>query len=102
MAVSAIIECKGATLDQYDPVLAKMGARLAAVGRRAACSETEDGIRVTDVWHTREELETFAAEQIGPLSAEAGFLAPPEITFHDVHVAADERAVVGRRGPAQR
>jgi hypothetical protein len=35
------------------------------------------------VWQTREEFETFAAEQIGPLSAEAGFRAPPEITFHD-------------------
>lgn len=46
---------------------------------------TEDGIRVTDVWQTREQFETFAAEQIGPLSAEAGFPAPPEITYHDVH-----------------
>ena len=38
MAVAVVMECKGATLDQYDEVLAKMGARLAAAGRRAACS----------------------------------------------------------------
>ncbi len=42
-------------------------------------------IRVTDVWRTREEFETFAKEQIGPLTSEVGFPAPPEITFHDVH-----------------
>jgi hypothetical protein len=24
-------------------------------------------------------------EQIGPLTAEVGFPAPPEITFHDLH-----------------
>jgi hypothetical protein len=48
-------------------------------------TETEDGIRVTDVWQTREEFEAFAADKISPLSAEVGFPAPLEITFHDVH-----------------
>jgi hypothetical protein len=38
-----------------------------------------------DVWRTRDEFETFAKEQIGPLTSEVGFPAPPEITFHDVH-----------------
>ncbi len=48
-------------------------------------TETEDGIRVTDVWRTREEFDAFAEEQIGPLTAEVGFPAPPQITFFDVH-----------------
>jgi hypothetical protein len=52
---------------------------------RTWVTATEDGIRVTDVWRTREEFEAFAAEQIGPLTAEVGFPAPPEITVHDVH-----------------
>jgi len=89
MAVGVIIECKGATLDQYDQVLAKMGRTPHGRGAPGSLfhwvTATDDGIRVTDVWQTREEFETFAAEQIGPLSAEAGFPAPPEITFHDVH-----------------
>ena len=89
MAVGVIIECKGATLDQYDQVLAKMGRTPRGRGAPGSLfhwvTATEDGIRVTDVWQTREEFETFAAEQIGPLSAEAGFPAPPVITFHDVH-----------------
>jgi hypothetical protein len=37
------------------------------------------------MWQTRAQFEAFAAEQIGPLTAEVGFPTPPEITFHDVH-----------------
>jgi len=66
MAVGVVIECKGATLDQYDEALAKMGR--APRGRGAPGSlfhwvtATHDGIRVTDVWDTREEFEKFAGE----------------------------------------
>jgi len=66
----------------------RWGARLAAAGPGQPvplghCDRRRDsGYRRVQ---TREEFETFAAEQIGPLSAEAGFPAPPEITYHDVH-----------------
>src|ERR1700681_3250747 len=76
MAVAVVIECKGATLDQYDQVLAKMGRT--PRGRAAPGSlfhwvtATEDGIRVTDVWQTREAFETFAEEQIGPFTVAVG------------------------------
>lgn len=89
MAVGVVIECKGATLSQYDEALAKMGRQ--PFGRGAPGSlfhwvtATEDGIRVTDVWQTREEFETFAQETIGPITVAVGFPSPPAITFHDVH-----------------
>jgi hypothetical protein len=89
MAVAVVIECKGATLDQYDQVLAKMGRTPRGRGAPGSLfhwvTATEDGIRVTDVWRTHEEFETFAEERIGPFSVEVGLPAPPEITFHDVH-----------------
>ena len=89
MAVAVVIECKGATLDQYDQVLAKMGRTPGGRGAPGSLfhwvTATEDGIRVTDVWQTREQFEAFAGEQIGPLTVEVGFPSPPEITFHDVH-----------------
>ena len=75
VATSAVNQClycvvaHGATAGQSVPLV----------------TATEDGIRVTDVWQTRGEFEAFAAEQIGPLTAEVGVPAPPEITFHDVH-----------------
>jgi hypothetical protein len=89
MAVAVVIECKGATLDQYDQALAKMGRTPRGRGAPGSLfhwvTATDDGIRVTDVWETREEFEKFAQEQIGPIATEVGFPAPPEITFHDIH-----------------
>jgi hypothetical protein len=46
---------------------------------------TDDGIRVTDVWESREQFEKFAEEEIGPRTQEAGIPAPPQVSFHDVH-----------------
>ena len=43
-----------------------------------------DGIRVVDVWESREQFEAFAADQIGPLTAAAG-LPEPQMEFFDVH-----------------
>jgi hypothetical protein len=52
MAVAVVTECKGATLDQYDQVLAKMGRTPRGRGAPGSLfhwvTATEDGIRVTD------------------------------------------------------
>ena len=90
MAFAIEMDFKGATLEQYDEVMQLMslddgtrelppGALFHWVGK------TDDGIRVVDVWETKEDYERFAQEQIGPYSQQAGFAGPPEITYHDVH-----------------
>ncbi len=48
-------------------------------------AKTDDGIRVVDVWESKEQFERFAQEQIGPYTKEAGFPGEPEMRFHDVH-----------------
>ena len=48
-------------------------------------TKTPSGIRVTDVWKTREAFEKFSEEQIGPVTQEVGIPNPPTITFQDVH-----------------
>ena len=89
MAVAIVMDFKGATLDQYDQVIEKMGFTPRGKGAPASyghwVTKTADGIRVTDVWETREHFEQFAAEQIGPLTASVGITEPPEMTFYDVH-----------------
>ena len=89
MAVAIVMNFKGATLDQYDKVIELMhltpGGAGAPGGLFHWVTKTDDGIRVTDVWQTKEQFEQFAQEQIGPYTQEAGFEGPPEITFHDVH-----------------
>lgn len=88
MAVAIQMDFEGATLEQYDGVVERMG--LAPGGRAPAgaishfAAATDGGLRVVDVWETREAYERFAREQIGPYSAEVG-INPPTLEFFEVH-----------------
>ncbi|MFN2466718.1 MAG: hypothetical protein ABR521_01090 [Gaiellaceae bacterium] len=89
MAVGVILEFEGATLEQYDQVIAKMGFSPGGAGAPGGLfhwvTPTESGIRVTDVWQDRETFERFAEDQIGPITAEVGIPSPPSISFFEVH-----------------
>lgn len=89
MAVAVVLEFEGATLEQYDQVIAKMGFSPGGPGGPGGLfhwvTASEKGIRVTDVWQTREHFERFSQEQIGPYAAEVGFPGPPQTTIYDVH-----------------
>ena len=89
MAIAVQLDFAGATLDQYDEICKMMGLTPKGPGPTGAISHfataTDGGIRVVDVWQTREQFDSFAQEQIGPLSAKAGITNPPEIQFFDVH-----------------
>ncbi len=89
MAVAVEMNFPGTTLDQYDQVIAKMGLTSGGPGPAGAIShwaaKTDDGIRVVDVWESREAFDRFAQEQIGPLTREAGFAGEPESRFYEVH-----------------
>jgi hypothetical protein len=89
MAVAVEMDFRGATLDQYDQVLQKMGLTPGAAGPPGALfhwvTATDDGIRVVDVWESIEQFQQFADEQIGPYSREVGIESAPEITTSPVH-----------------
>jgi hypothetical protein len=89
MAIGVVMDFDGATLEQYDQVIDKMHLTPGAQGPPGAlfhwCAVTESGIRVIDVWQTREQFDAFAQDQIGPKTAEVGLPGPPDVTFHDVH-----------------
>jgi hypothetical protein len=89
MAVAVEMNFRGATLGQYDEVVGKMGFTPQGKGAPGGIfhwvTETDDGLRVVDVWESKEQYERFAQEQIGPYSQEAGFPGPPEVTYHEVH-----------------
>ena len=78
----------GGTLEQYDQVIEKMGFTPGGKGADDAyfhwAAKTEDGLLVVDVWDSEEAFEQFAAEQIGPYTAEVG-IGPPQITPYEVH-----------------
>jgi len=89
MAFGVVLDFEGGTLDQYDQVIEKMGFTPGGAGAPGGLfhwvTETDDGIRVTDVWETREQFERFADDQIGPITQEVGIPNPPQVSFHEVH-----------------
>lgn len=79
---------KGGTVDQYEQVIAKMGFERHGTGPSGALfhwvSQTDDGLKVVDVWESPEQFQAFADSQIGPYTAEIG-MQPPEVTSYPVH-----------------
>ena len=88
MAIAVQLDFSGSTLAQYDQVIQKMGFRPGGTGGPGGLfhwvTKTDDGIRVTDVWKSKEAFEKFSHEKIGPISQEVG-VAPPAIQFFEVH-----------------
>lgn len=89
MAIAVQLEFNGATLDQYDQVLAKMGLQPGGQGPPGLTShwvtKTPNGFRVIDVWQSKEQFEQFAQEKIGPISGSVGITEPPRMTVDEVH-----------------
>jgi len=89
MAVAVQLDFSGSTLEQYDEVIGKMGLTPGGPGGPGGLfhwvTKTDDGLRVTDVWESKEAFETFAQEKIGPVSQEVGMPNPPEVQFFEVH-----------------
>jgi hypothetical protein len=80
MAISAVMlfTSDGDALKMYDAVMDEMGVRNNAppglIHHMSAAAP--GGLRVCDVWETREHFERFAQLQIGPLAIKHGLSAP--------------------------
>ena len=90
MAVSVIMDFEGGTLDQYDEVMRLMGLdgdghEMPAGGLFHWVARTADGIRVVDVWESKEQFEAFAASDIGPHTVAAGVPGPPRVEIAEIH-----------------
>lgn len=88
MAISAVLFFKstGDVRKIYDSIVDEMGVRdnPAPGAIYHWCAPVRDGLRVCDVWETREHFERFAQDKIGPISAKHGFAAPT-VEIADVH-----------------
>ena len=83
MAIAAILDFPGGTLEQYDQFVAAMGMKTGGAAMRGLIfhwvARTDDGTRIVDVWETREDFDSwaFGLPELGP--------SAPQITFYDVH-----------------
>ena len=48
-------------------------------------TKTDDGIRVVDVWESRQAFDQFMTLRSGVVAPEVGAAEPPEIQFFEVH-----------------
>jgi len=89
VAVGIQQDFKGMTLDQYDAATQQMGLTPRGAGPAGSLfhwvTNTDNGVRVTDVWESREAFEKFAQEKIGPTMQALGVDVHPEIQYFDVH-----------------
>jgi hypothetical protein len=88
IAVEVSFQGSGATLQNYLRSIELMGASPEGPHPDSGClfhwiTEVDGGLQVTDVWNARDEFDRFAAEKIGPVSAEVG-MPQPQIKFIDV------------------
>ncbi len=88
MAIAVQLDFNGSTLAQYDLVIQKMGFLPGGTGGPGCLfhwvMKTADGVRVTDVWASKEAFDKFAQEQIGPVTRQVG-LSAPSVQFFEVH-----------------
>ena len=89
MVIGVQLDFKGATLEQYDEVLEKGGYLPGGPSVSEALfhwvTKTDDGIRIIDVWESRQAFETYAAEHNPQAFHDAGAPEPPQIQFFEVH-----------------
>jgi hypothetical protein len=87
-AVAVVMDFVGATLPQFDQLLESMRLSPAGPGLTGSLFQwsrcTQDGVRVTEVWQSRNHFEVFLRQVIEPRLSEAG-LREPEITTYEVH-----------------
>jgi hypothetical protein len=82
-----LMEWPGITMEQYDRVMSALGFdknppkgglfHAAGVGPR--------GLRVIDIWESRQDFERFQSERLGPEVQKAGFSGQPNVEFVEVH-----------------
>jgi len=89
MAVAIMMDMPGVTADDYDRVSSHMDFQGAPDGAIAhVCMKTADGLRVFDVWESREDHDRFVQEHLRPALAAEGFEprgdGPQEFEIHFV------------------
>jgi hypothetical protein len=89
MAVGVQVDYRDVSLEQYDEVVEIMGLLPGGPppsGVIFHCvTNIGEGIRIIDVWESREAFEAFQEDEIAPIFQKLGVSDPPQTTFFGVH-----------------
>ena len=96
MPIGVQLDFPGATFEQYDQALEWLGLLPGGPAARGQLfhwvTAFDNGIRVNDVWESRQAFDSFLETRVLPVLPEVGVANPPEIQFFEVH-----NYFVGRR-----
>lgn len=82
--ICRIYDVPGATLDQYDQVNEQLGSEKPEGVHAHIAGQTDDGIRVIEVWDSTDAIERYMQAGLGEALAQAN-LPEPKITDFEVH-----------------
>ena len=89
MAVAVVMDFTGATLGDYDRVLAALGFADRERGEPGILfhwvAAVPGGIRVVDVWRDRDMAEAFVRDRLVGAVRALGPSEPPEIQVLEIH-----------------
>jgi len=74
----------GATVDQYDQVVEKVGMEKPEGVHAHIAMKTDDGFRVVEVWDSADAIDRYMQSGLGDAMQQAN-LPQPTITDHQVH-----------------
>jgi hypothetical protein len=87
MAVGVQLDFPGSTLEQYDQVLEWLGLLPGGPAARGQLfhwvTAIDGGVRVIDVWESREAFDSFMETKVRPVLPEIGVADPSD---EDIHV----------------
>lgn len=89
MATMVVMHVKGGTLDQYDQATKELfdgtlqPAELPEGLLSHAAAQTDDGVKIVDIWESKDAFNTFSSRLVPALKHAS---APPtEPKFYEVH-----------------
>jgi hypothetical protein len=87
MSVVMIMRWEGVSLDQYEQARQLVGweTDTPADARFHIAAHDGQAMRVTDLWDSAEQFQTFAEQRLMPGVAELGLPGEPEIEIYPVH-----------------
>jgi hypothetical protein len=88
MAIAVIQDFPGGTTGQYDEISEKMGLAANELPDGAIShwvAETDDGMRVVDVWESQAAFDTFAQERLGPAAGQVEGVPEPAVAILELY-----------------
>lgn len=86
MAIVVTFEAPGMTAEQYDGLMRELDLQTTPPdgGLAHIAGPVEGGWRVVDVWESREKLDAFVRDRLGPVMQNQG-VERPNVTVGPVH-----------------